>query len=94
MKHNTTNCIECLRLSKDEINHDDNSNNDDTVSHDNTISHDDTCVLKDDFNSYQVKYIKVIQNVRNGFFKKLFDIEQNLEKILRKRNTIRNMRDF
>ena len=84
MKHNTTNSRECLSLPKDEINHDD-SNNDDTISHDNTISHDDTCVLKEDFNSYQVKCIKELQNVNNAFLKKLSDIEQNLEKNLEKK---------
>ena len=82
-----------LSLPKDEINHDD-SNNDDTISYDNTISHDDTCVLKEDFNSYQVKCIKELQNVKDAFLKKLSDVEQNLEKILRKRNIIRNMKDF
>ena len=84
VKHNTINSRECLSLPKDEINHDD-SNNDDTISHDNTISHDDTCVLKEDFNSYQVKCIKELQNVKDAFLKKLSDIEQNLEKNLEKK---------
>ena len=82
MKHNTINSRECLSLSKDEINHDDSNNNDDTISHDNSISHDDTCVLKEDFNSYQVKCIKELQNVKDAFLKKLSDIEQNLDKHL------------
>ena len=85
MKHNTINSRECLSLPKDEINHDDSNNNDDTISHDNTISHDDTCVLKEDFNSYQVKCIKELQNVKDAFLKKLSDIEQNLEKNLEKK---------
>ena len=84
MKHDTINSREYLSLPKDEINHDD-SNNDDTISHDNTISHDDTCVLKEDFNSYQVKCIKELQNVKDAFLKKLSDIEQNLEKNLEKK---------
>ena len=84
VKHNTINSRECLSLPKDEINHDD-SNNDDTISYDNTISHDDTCVLKEDFNSYQVKCIKELQNVKDAFLKKLSDIEQNLEKNLEKK---------
>ena len=84
VKHNTINSRECLSLPKDEINHDD-SNNDDTISHDDTITHDDTCVLKEDFNSYQVKCIKELQNVKDAFLKKLSDIEQNLEKNLEKK---------
>ena len=84
MKHNTINSRECLSLPKDEINHDD-SNNDDTISHDDTITHDDTCVLKEDFNSYQVKCINEFQNVKDAFLKKLSDIEQNLEKNLDKK---------
>ena len=85
MKHSRINSGECLSLPKDEINHDDSNNNDDTISHDNTISHDDTCVLKEDFNSYQVKCIKELQNVKEAFLKKLSDIEQNLEKNLEKK---------
>ena len=73
---------ECLG---DLINHDDSNNNDDTISHDITVSHDDTCVLKEDFNSYQVKCIKELQNVKDAFLKKLSDIEQNLEKNLEKK---------
>ena len=71
MKHNTINQRERLSLPKDEINHDDSNNNDDTISHDNTISHDDTFVLKEDFNSHQVKCIKKLQNVKDTFLKKL-----------------------
>ena len=66
-------------------NYDDSNNNDDSISHDSTISHDDTCVLKEDFNSYQVKCIKELQNVKDAFLKKLSDIEQNLEKNLEKK---------
>ena len=84
MKHNAINSRECLSLPKDEINHD-HSNNDDTISHDNTISHNDTCVLKENSNSYQVKCIKELQNVKDTFLKKLFDVEQNLEKNLEKK---------
>ena len=53
------------------------TSNDGTISCDNTISHDDTCVVKEDFNSYQVKYIKQLINVKDAFLKKLFDIKQN-----------------
>ena len=59
MKHNTINSRECLSLPKEETIHDDSDDNDDTLNrHNNTISHDDTCVLKEDFNSYQIKCIK------------------------------------
>ena len=86
VKHITINSRECLSLPKDDSNnHDDSNNNDDTISHDNTGSHDDTCVLKEDFNSYQVKCIKELQNVKEAFLKKLSDIEQNLEKNLEKK---------
>ena len=86
VKHNTINSREYLSLSKDDSNnHDDSNNNDDTISHDNTVSHDDTCVLKEDFNSYQVKCIKELQNVKDAFLNKLSDIEQNLEKNLEKK---------
>ena len=74
VKHNTINSRECLSLPKDEIDHDDSNNNDDNTSHDNTISHDDACVLKEDFNSYQVKCMKKLQNVKDAFLKKLSDI--------------------
>ena len=67
MKHNTINSGECLSLPKEETTHDDSNNNDDTISHDNTISHDDTCVLKEDFNSYQIKCIKELQSVKDAF---------------------------
>ena len=85
MKHNTINRRECLSLPKDEIDHDDSNNNDHNTSHDNTISHDDACVLKEDFNSYQVKCMKKLQNVKDAFLKKLSDISQNLEKNLDKK---------
>ena len=74
MKNNTINSRECLSLPKDEINYDDSNNNDDTISHNNTIGHDDTYVLKQDFNSYQANCIKELQNVKDAFLKKLFDI--------------------
>ena len=85
MKHNTINQRERLSLPKDEINHDDSNNNDDTISHDNSISHDDTCLLKEDFNSYLVKCIKELQNVKHAFLKKLSSIKQNLENNLEKK---------
>ena len=89
------NSRECLSPLKDEINHDDSNNNGDTISHDNIIRHDDTSVLKEDFNSYQVKCIKEHQNIKDTLLKKLSDSEQNLEKhFLRKRNIMRYMRDF
>ena len=53
--------------SRDEITYDNSNNNDDIISHDNFMSHDDTCVLKEDFNSYQVKCIKELQNVKDVF---------------------------
>ena len=40
----------------------------------------DTCALNEDFNSYQVKCIKELQNVKDAFLKKLSDTEQNLER--------------
>ena len=86
VKNITINSRECLSLPKDNSNnHDDSNNNDDTISHDNTVSHDDTCVLKEDFNSYQVKCIKELHNVKEAFLKKLSDIKQNLEKNLEKK---------
>ena len=80
VNHSTINSIECLSLPKNETNLSDSNNNDDTISHDNTNSDDDTCALKEDFNSYQVKCIKELQNVKYAFLKKLSDIEQNLER--------------
>ena len=56
------------------------------------FSHDDTFAL--DFNPYQLKCIKELQNVKDAFLKKLSDIEQNLKKNLRKKNMMRNMRGF
>ena len=44
------------------------------------LATDDTCVLKEGFNSYQEKWIKQLQNVKDAFLKKLSDIEQNTEK--------------
>ena len=86
VKHNTINGRECLNLpNNDSNNHDDSNSNDVTISHNNTVSHDDTCVIKEDFNSYQVKCIKELQNVKDTFLKKLSDIEQNLEKNLEKK---------
>ena len=85
MKRSTINNRECLSLAKEETTYDDSNNNDDTISHDNTISNDDTCVLKEDFNSYQIKCIKELQSVKDAFLKKLSYIEQNLEKNLEKK---------
>ena len=85
VKHNTINSRECLSQPKEETTYDDSNNNDDTISHDNTISNDDTCVLKEDFNSYQIKCIKELQSAKDVFLKKLSDIEQNLEKNLEKK---------
>ena len=56
-------------MSEDEINYDDCYDKDGTISHDNTISDDGTCVLKEDFNSYQVKCIIQLQNFRDVFLK-------------------------
>ena len=78
--HSTISSKESLSLLKNEINLADSNNNDDTISHDNTISHDDTCALKEDFNSYQVKCIKELQNVKDAFLKKPSDTEQNLKR--------------
>ena len=62
-------CFTVLRLkpAERETTHDDSNNNDDTISHDKTITHDDTCVLKKDFNSYQIKCIKEFQSVKDAF---------------------------
>ena len=40
----------------------------------------DTCALNENFNSYQVKCIKELQNVKDAFLKELSDTEQNLER--------------
>ena len=56
-----------------------------STGHDNTISHDDTCALKEDFNSYQVKCITELQNVKDVFLKKLSDVEQKLERNFREK---------
>ena len=45
-----------LKSAEDEFSHDDSTSNDVNISYEQT--HDDTCVLKEDFNSYQVKCIK------------------------------------
>ena len=71
VKHNTIHSRECLSLPKDEVNHDDSNNNDDTISHDKTISHDNACVLKKNFNSYQIKCIKVLENIKVALLKKI-----------------------
>ena len=77
VKHSTINNRKCISLSKYEINHDDRNSNDDSISHDDTISHDVyTCFRKKDFNYYQVKYIKKLQNGQDVFLKKLFHIER------------------
>ena len=55
MNHNTINSRECLSLPKNEINLDDSNNN------------NDTCAVKENFNSYQVKCIKKLQNVNDAF---------------------------
>ena len=68
VNHSTTDSGECFNLPKNEINLAD-SNNNDIISHNNTIRHDDTCALKEDFNSYQVKCIKELQNVKDAFLK-------------------------
>ena len=39
------------------------------------ISHDDPCVLKEVFNSYQIKWIKKPQNVKDALLKELSDFE-------------------
>ena len=39
------------------------------------ISHDDPYVLKEDFNSYQIKWIKKLQNIKDAFLKELSDFE-------------------
>lgn len=67
MKHNTI-----KSRPKDESNHDDRV--DDIVGHDNTISHDHTCVLKEDFNSYQLKRMKKLQTVLKMFFLKNYPL--------------------
>ena len=94
VNHSTINSTECLSLPKDEINLADTNNNDDTISHDNTISHNDTCVLKEDFNSYQVKCIKELQNVKMPSLKNYPVLNRTLKEILRKNYMTKNMRDF
>ena len=95
VNHSTIDSRECLSLPKNEINLADSNSKNDIISHDNTISHNNTCALKEDFNSYQAKCMKELQNIKGTFLKKLSDIEQNLEKkILREKNMMRNMRDF
>ena len=69
MNHSTINSRECLSLLKNEINLADSNNNDEIISHGNTTSDDSTCALKEDSNSYQVKYIKELQNVKDAFLK-------------------------
>ena len=56
------------KLPKEETIHEDSNNNDDTISHDNTISYDDTCILKESFNTCQIKCIKELQSVKDTFF--------------------------
>ena len=85
MKQNTINSRECLSLPKEETIHDDSINNDDTISHDNTISYDDACILKENFNCYQIKCIKNLQSVNDTFLIKLSDMEQNLQKNLERK---------
>ena len=78
MNRNIINSREFLSLSKNKTNLNDSNNNDDTISHENIISHVDTSALKEDLISYQVKFIKELQNVKDAFLKKLSDTEQNI----------------
>ena len=75
VNHSTINNRECLSLPKNKINLADSNYNDDTINHDNIIFHDYTCALKEDINSYQAKCFKELQNVKDAFLKKLFDIK-------------------
>ena len=81
MNHNIINSRECLSLPKNEINLDDSNNN------------NDTCAVKENFNSYQVKCIKKLQNVNDAFLKN-YSLLKRTKKILRKKNMMGNMRDF
>ena len=72
-------------MPKEETIHDDSINKDDTISHDNTISYDDACILKANFNCYQIKCIKNLQSVNDTFLIKLSDMEQNLQKNLERK---------
>lgn len=68
-------------MPKDEIDHDDSSNNDNIISHVESVW---KC-SKGRFQFLQVKCLKVLQNVKVAFLKKLFDIEQYLERNLKKK---------
>ena len=94
VNHSTINSRECLSLLKNEINLADSNNNDNTISHDNIISHNDTCALKENLNSYQVKCIKKLQNVKDSFLKKLSILNRTCKEILEKKYMMRNMKDF
>ena len=85
VKQNTINSRECLSVPKEETIHDDSINKDDTISHYNTISYDDACILKANFNCYQIKFIKNLQSVNDTFLIKLSDMEQNLQKNLERK---------
>ena len=80
MNRNIINSREFFSLSKNKTSLNDSNNNDDTISHENIISHVGTSALKEDLVSYQVKFIKELQNVKDAFLKKLSDIEQNIER--------------
>ena len=70
MKHNRINSRQCFSLPEDKTNHDDSNNHDDNIIDDNTIILDDICVLKEHFDSYQVKCMKKLQNVKDAFLRK------------------------
>ena len=61
MNRKIINSKEFLSLSKNKTNLNDSNNNDDIISHDGTRA------LKEDLISYQVKFIKELQNVKDAF---------------------------
>ena len=67
MNRKIINSKKFLSLSENKTNLNASNNNDDTISHDNIISHDGTRALKEDLISYQVKFIKELQNVKDAF---------------------------
>ena len=95
MKNNRINSRQCFSLPEDKTNHDDSNNHDDNIIDDNTIILDDICVLKEDFDSYQVKCVKKLQNVKDAFLRKTIRYGAKVrKKISEKKDMMRNMSDF
>ena len=95
VKHNRINSRQCFSLPEDKTNHDDSNNHDDNIIDDNTIILDDICVLNEDFDSYQVKCMKKLQNVKDAFLRKTIRYGAKVrKKISEKKDMMRNMSDF